>query len=86
MRNRLAEPLGVNQSILSLSCWPLRLAKESPEILARRLAISRLVSAANHDVHTSPTLLAKIIAPPYEERLQLFELDAHGQFCSLERV
>ena len=60
--------------------------EKPPEILAGCLAISRLVSAADDDVHSGPTLLAKIVAPPCEERVQLFELDTHGQLRSLERV
>ena len=31
-------------------------------------------------------MLAKIVAPLSEERVQLFELDAHGQLRSLEGV
>jgi hypothetical protein len=42
------------------------------------------VSAANDNVHAGPTLFAKIIAPSSEQRVQLLELDAHGQLRSLE--
>ena len=57
-----------------------------PEILARCLPIPWLVGAADDDVQAGPTSLAKIVAPPPEERVQLFELDAHGQLRSLEGV
>src|SRR4029077_15686180 len=57
-----------------------------PEVLARCLPISWLVSAADNDVKASPTPLAKIVAPTSEERVQLLELDAHGQLRSLEGV
>jgi hypothetical protein len=56
------------------------------EILAGCLPISCLVSAANYDVHSGPTFLAKILAPLRNENVQLFELDAHGQLCGFERV
>ena len=57
-----------------------------PEVLARCLPIPWLVGAADDDVQAGPTPLAKIVAPPSEERVQLFELDAHGQLRSLEGV
>jgi hypothetical protein len=44
------------------------------------------VSAADYDVHSGPTPFAKIITPPSEEFVQLFELDAHGQLRNLQRV
>ena len=40
--------------------------------------------AADNDVQAGPTTLAEIVVPPSEERVQLFELDAHGQLRSLE--
>ena len=57
-----------------------------PEILARCLPIPWLVGAADDDVQAGPTSLAKIVTPPSEERVQLFELDAHGELRSLEGV
>jgi hypothetical protein len=81
----VAEAFAVDQPIFALSAGALRLMEKSPEVLARCLAIPRLVSAADDDVQAGPTLLAKIVAPPSEERVQLFELDAHGQLRSLER-
>ena len=44
------------------------------------------MGATDDDVQAGPTTLAKIVAPPSEERVQLFELDAHGQLRSLEGV
>jgi len=82
----VAEALSVNQPVLSLSCGALGLVEKPAEILARCLAIPRLVSAADDNVHAGPTLLAKIVAPPAEERVQLFKLGAHGQLCSLESI
>src|SRR6476646_333191 len=57
-----------------------------PEVLARCLPIPWLVGAADDDVQAGPTSLAEIVAPPSEERVQLFELDAHGELRSLEGV
>jgi hypothetical protein len=57
-----------------------------PEVLACCLPIPWLVGAADDDVQASPTPLPKIVAPPSEERVQLLELDAHGQLRSLEGV
>ena len=82
----VAETLGVDQPIFSLSRRAVDLVEKPPEVLARCLAIPRLVSPANDDIQTGPTLLAKLIAPPSEECVELLELDAHGQLCSLESV
>ena len=82
----VAEALAVDQSILPLSAGAFGLVEKPPEVLARCLAIPRLVSAADDDVETGPTPLSKIVTPPCEERVQLFELDAHGQLRSLEGV
>ena len=60
--------------------------EKPPEVLARCLPIPWLVGAADDDVQAGPTPLAKIIAPHSEERVQLFEFDAHGQLRSLEGV
>jgi hypothetical protein len=57
-----------------------------PKVLARCLAIPWLVSATDDDVQPGPTSLVEIVAPPSEERVQLFELDAHGELRSLEGV
>ena len=56
------------------------------EVLACCLPIPRLMCAADNDVQAGPTPLAEIVAPPSEERVQLFELDAHSQLRSLEGV
>ena len=56
------------------------------EVLARCLPIPWLVGAADDDIQAGPTSLAEIVAPPSEERVQLFELDAHGELRSLEGV
>ncbi len=82
----VAEAFTVDESILPLSAGAFGLVEKPPEVLARCLAIPRLVSAADDDVQTGPTPLAKIVAPPCEQRVQLFELDAHGQLRSLEGV
>jgi hypothetical protein len=82
----VAQTFAVEKPILSLSSGALSLVEKPPEVLARRLTIPRLVSAADDDVQAGPTLLAKIVAPPREDRVQLFELNAHGQLRSLERV
>ena len=60
--------------------------EKSPEVLACCLAIPRLVGATDDDVQAGPAHLAKVVAPSREERVQLFELDAHGQLRSLEGV
>src|SRR6476646_2777677 len=57
-----------------------------PEVLARCLPIPWLVGAADDDVQAGPTSLAEIVAPPSEERVQLFEFDAHRQLRGLEAV
>ena len=44
------------------------------------------MGATNNDVQAGPTRLAKLVAPSSDERVQLFELDAHGQLRSLEGV
>jgi hypothetical protein len=82
----IAKAFAVDQSILPLSTVSFGLVEKPPEVLARCLAIARLVSAADDDVQRGPTPLAKIVAPSSEERVQLFNLDAHGQLRSLERV
>ena len=82
----VTEALGVDESILPLGARAFGLMEKPPEVLARCLAIPRLVSATDDDVHTGPTPLAKIVTPPSEKRVQLFELDAHGQLSSPERV
>jgi hypothetical protein len=77
-----AETFGVDQPILPLSGGALGLGEKSPKILARCLAIPRLVSAADDDVQAGPTPLAKIVAPSSEERVQLLQLDTHGKAVS----
>src|SRR6476646_12214457 len=71
----VAEALGVDQTILPFSAGTLGLVKKLAEILACCLPISGLMGAADDDVEAGPTSLAKIVAPPSEERVQLFELD-----------
>ena len=80
----VADALGVDESILPLGARAFGLVEKPPEVLARCLAIPRLVSAADDDVQAGPTLLAKIVASPFEKRVQLFELDAHGHLRSLQ--
>ena len=82
----VAEALGVDESILPLGAGAFGLVEKPPEVLARCLAIPRLVSAADDDVQAGPTRLAKVASPSSEKRVQLFELDAHGQLRSLQRV
>ena len=79
----VAEAFGVDQSIFPLSSRAFRLVKKSPEVLTYRLAIARLVCSADDNVHSRPPLFAKIIAPACEDRVDLFEFDAHGQLRSL---
>ena len=81
-----AETFAVDQPILAFSGGALALVKKLSKILARCLAISWLMSAADDDVQTSPTPLANIVAPAPEKCVQLLELDAHRQVRSLERV
>src|SRR5262249_32610833 len=80
----VAESLGVDQPILALGAGALGLVEKPPEVLACCLPISWLVGAADDNVHTGPTPFAKIVAPSSEQRMQLLELDAHGQLRSLE--
>jgi hypothetical protein len=80
----VAEAFPVDQPILPLSGGALDLVQKLAEVLARCFPIPGLVSSADDDVQAGPTLLAKIVAPPSEERVQLFELDTHGQLRSLE--
>ena len=82
----VTETFAVDQPILAFSGGALGLVEKLPEVLARCLAIPRLVSAADDDVQASPTPLAKIVAPPSEKCVQLLELDAHRQLRSLEGV
>jgi hypothetical protein len=82
----VTETFTVDQPIFPFSAGALGLMEKPPEILARCLPIPRLVSAADDDVQAGPTSLAEIVAPPSEERVQLFEFDAHGQLRCLEGV
>ena len=82
----VAEAFAVDQPILSLSAGAFGLVEKPPKVLARCLSIPRLVSAADDDVQAGPTRLAKLVAPSSEQRVQLFEFDAHGQLRSLEGV
>jgi hypothetical protein len=82
----VAKAFAVDQPIFALSAGAFGLVEKPPEVLARCLPIPRLVSATDNDVKAGPTRLAKLVAPSSEERVQLFELDAHGQLRSLERV
>ena len=59
----ITEAFGVNQPVLPFRSGALGLMEKAAEILARCLSISRLVSAADHDVHTDPSSLADMIAP-----------------------
>ena len=54
----LVEALAVEQSFLPFGGEPLALMEQAPEILRRRLAISRLVISANDDVEVGPALFA----------------------------
>ena len=82
----VAETFAVDQPILPFSGGALALVKKLSKILARCLAISWLMSAADDDVQASPTPLANVVAPPSEKCVQLLEFDAHRQLRSLERV
>jgi hypothetical protein len=82
----VTETFAVDQSIFPFSAVAIGLVEKLPKVLARCLPISWLVSAADNDVQAGPTPLAKIVAPTSEERVQLLELDAHGQLRSLEGV
>src|SRR5215510_8518202 len=80
----VAEAFGVDHAILPFSGGGLGLMEKPVEVLARRFAISRLVSATDDDIHSGPTPFSKIILPAREKRVQLFELDAHRQLRSVE--
>jgi hypothetical protein len=82
----VTETFTVDQPIFSFSAVTLGLVEKLPEILARCFAIPRLVGATDDNVQASPARLAKVVTPPREKRVQLLELDAHGQLRSLERV
>ena len=82
----VTEAFAVDQPIFPFSAVALGLMEKLPEVLACCLPIPWLVGAADDDVQAGPTSLAKIVAPPPEERVQLFELDAHGQLRSLQGV
>ena len=66
----VAEALGVDESILPLGARAFGLVEKTPEVLARCLAIPRLVSAADDDVQAGPRPFTKIVAPPSEERME----------------
>ncbi|HEY8412401.1 MAG TPA: hypothetical protein VIK76_13395 [Pyrinomonadaceae bacterium] len=66
----VTEAFAVDQPIFALSAEAFGLVEKPPEVLASRLAIPRLVSAADDDVQAGPTRLAKIVAPPSEERME----------------
>ena len=82
----VTETFGVDQTILSFCGGALGLVEKPPEVLACCLPIPRLMGATDNDVQAGPTTLAKIVTPSSDERVQLFELDAHGQLRSLEGV
>jgi hypothetical protein len=82
----VTKTFAVDQPIFSFSAVALGLVEKLAEVLARCLSISRLMGATDDDVQASPARLAKIVAPPREERVQLLELDAHGQLRSLKSV
>lgn len=82
----ITEAFAVDQPIFALSAGAFGLVEKPPEILARCLGIPRPLSAADDDVQVRPRPLAKIVAPPSEERMERFELDAHGQLRSLQSV
>ena len=65
----VAEAFGVDQPILSLSVGAFGLVEKPPEILACCLSIPRLMAATDNDVQAGPTRLAKVVAPPFEERV-----------------
>ena len=80
----VTETFAVDQPIFPFSAEALGLVEKLPEVLARCLPIPRLVGAADDGVQAGPTALAEIVAPPSEERVQLFELNAHGELRSFE--
>jgi hypothetical protein len=80
----ITEALGINQPILALSAGAVGLMDKPPEVLTRCLPISWLVSAADDNVQSGPTRLAKLVAPLCEQSVQLLKLYAHGQLRSLE--
>ena len=82
----VTEAFAVDQPIFPFSAVAFGLMEKLPEVLAHCLPIPWLVGAADDDVQAGPTSLAKIVAPPPEERVQLFELDAYAQLRSLERM
>src|SRR4029078_12848961 len=82
----VTETFAVDQPIFSFSTVTFRLMEKLSEVLARCLAIPRLVCATDDDVKPSPAHLAKLLTPPPERRVQLLELDAHSQLRSLQRV
>jgi hypothetical protein len=82
----IAKSFGVDKAVFPLSRGAFGLVEKPSEVLTRCLAVPRLVSAADDDVQACPTFLAKIVAPAFEEGVQLFEFDAHGQLCNFECV
>ena len=54
----VAEGFAVDESIFPFSAVSFGLVEKSPEVLARCLAIPRLVSAADDNVQAGPTRLA----------------------------
>ena len=82
----VAEAFPVDHPILPQGAGTLRLMEKPLEVLARCLTIPRLMSATDYDVQAGPSCLAEMVAPSSEQRVQLFELDAHSELRSLECV
>jgi hypothetical protein len=82
----VGEAFAVYQPILPLSGGALGLVEKPLKVLARCLAIPRLVSATDDDVQAGPTPPAKFVAPSSEKRVQLLQLDTHGKACGLKGV
>jgi len=80
----VAEALGIHKPILALSAGAVGLMEKPTEVLACCFAISWLMGPADDDVQAGPAGLAKLVTPTPEQRVQLLELDAHGQTGSLE--
>ena len=40
--------------------------------------------ATDHDVHAGPTPIANVLAPSSNQRIELFEFEAHSHSCGFE--
>src|SRR4029079_9685767 len=52
-----------------------------PEVLACCLAIPGLMRSTDHDVRAGPTPIANVVAPSFNQHVELFEFDADSHLC-----